>query len=101
MLQRIYASALPVITPYLKYIFNASSREASFPMIWEMSMIAVINEVKSPAQPGDYRSISILYDLCKVLKKLDSLQVCSFIQKKPTRYSKTFNLVIGPIAVLK
>ena len=44
--QSIWTAALPVITPYLQYIFNASLKEASLPDIWKMSLIVAINKIK-------------------------------------------------------
>ena len=80
--QSICSATLPVIAPYLHYIFNASLREASFPDIWKMSLIVAINKIKSPTRPGDYRPISLLCYLSKVMEKLVSVQVKTFIEKK-------------------
>ena len=62
--------------------FFSSLTQASFPAIWKMSMVVAINEVRSPAQPGDYRAISLLFYLSKVFENLVSQQVYSFIEKK-------------------
>ena len=47
-----------------------------------MSLIVAINKIKCPSRSGDYRSISLLRYLSKVMEKLVSEQVKTFIGEK-------------------
>ena len=73
---------LPLILPVLEHIFNFSMQNSCFPELWKMSNIRPVPKVKNPACCKDYRPVSILCLLSKVLEKLVHEQVNEFINVK-------------------
>jgi len=76
---RFVRICLPLILPVLEHIFNFSMQNSCFPDLWKMSNIRPVPKVKNPLTCMDYRPISILCLLSKVLEKLVHSQVTEFI----------------------
>jgi hypothetical protein len=73
---------LPLILPVLEHIFNFSMQNGKFPKFWKMSNIRPVAKIKNPSSCKDYRPVSILCLLAKVLEKLVHVQVNEFINAK-------------------
>lgn len=73
---------LPLILPVLEHIFNFSLQNSCFPELWKMGNVRPIPKVKNPETCQDYRPVSILCLLSKVLEKLVHKQVNEFVCEK-------------------
>jgi hypothetical protein len=60
---------LPVILPVIEHILNYSLQNGVFPELWKKANIVPIPKVKQPKECKDYRPVSILCVLSKVLEK--------------------------------
>jgi hypothetical protein len=69
---------LPGLLPVLDHIFNFSLQNGVFPSIWKHANIIPIPKVKNPNESKDYRPVSILCVLGKVLEKLVHSQESGF-----------------------
>lgn len=72
---------LPIILPVIEHIFNYSLQNGVFPDQWKMSNILPIPKVKEPNECKDYRPVSILCVLAKVLEKIVHKQVVEYMDK--------------------
>ncbi|KAI5708382.1 hypothetical protein M8J77_021503 [Diaphorina citri] len=70
---------LDIISPVILHIFNQSISSNTFPSIWKRALIRPIPKVKNPTSASDYRPISLLCSLSKVLERLVHNQVMSHI----------------------
>lgn len=73
---------LPFILPFLKHLFNSCLTTSTFPSLWKVAKIVPIAKNSSPNSEVDYRPISILPFLSKVLEKLMFSQMIEFIERK-------------------
>lgn len=76
---RFVKICLPIILPILEHVLNYSLQNSWFPDLWKMGNIRPIPKVKNPSTCKDYRPVSILCFLSKVLEKLVHAQVNEFI----------------------
>lgn len=60
---------LPVILPFITSLFNYSLTYSVFPTEWK-SLVIPIKKVRNPSLPGDFRPISLLCALSKVLERV-------------------------------
>ena len=79
--QSIIAKSLPAIVNHLTRLFNVSLKKGIFPTEWKKSRILAIKKVSIPSSPSDFRPVSLLSFLSKVLEKLVHDQVVSFLKK--------------------
>ncbi|KAI5731016.1 hypothetical protein M8J77_003291 [Diaphorina citri] len=70
---------LDIVSPVILHIFNQSISSNTFPSIWKRALIRPIPKVKNPTSASDYRPISLLCSLSKVLERLVHNQVMSHI----------------------
>ena len=78
--QCFVSAALPAIGPFLRHIFNKSLSLGTFPDMWKQSLVVVLGKVRSPVALSDYRPISLLCFLSKVLERLVHDQMSSYLQ---------------------
>ncbi|XP_071572499.1 uncharacterized protein [Temnothorax nylanderi] len=72
--------ALPCILPALTHIFNFCLTYGVFPEVWKCANICPILKVKRPAELNDYRPISILCAMSKVLERIAADQIVSYLE---------------------
>lgn len=73
---------LPALLPVLVHIFNSSLQHGIFPSQWKLDNVIPIPKVKNPKVCKDYRPVSILCVLGKVLEKLVHNQVTEYLTTK-------------------
>lgn len=73
--------ALPVIFPLILHLFNFSLNSGTFPSKWKLALIKPIAKIKAPQKSSDYRPISLLCALSKLLEWLVSKQLKTFLEK--------------------
>ncbi|KAF4522082.1 hypothetical protein B566_EDAN004067, partial [Ephemera danica] len=70
---------LDTILPVLTYIINESIKRCKFPTAWKKSHINPIPKCQNPTELKDFRPISILPLLSKVIEKLVQSQVIDYL----------------------
>lgn len=78
--QRFVALAADVLTPHLCAIFNKSLAQSIFPSRWKQAMVLALNKVRPPLNPGDFRPISLLCFLSKILERLVFGQLSEYFE---------------------
>ena len=66
---RLLKDAVDVITPSLTALFNESHQTRSFPSIWKTAKVIPLFKEDDKKNASNYRSISILPTLSKLLEK--------------------------------
>ena len=72
--------AVPTIVPSLTHIFNRSLSERVFPSNWKRSKIIPIHKSGDKNSPNNYRPISILPSVSKILEKLVQVQLADYLK---------------------
>ena len=70
---------IDILNPVITKILNSSISTGIFPKAWKEAQIVPIPKKRSPASFSDYRPISILPFLSKVLEKLVHRQLSAFL----------------------
>lgn len=78
---RLIKMVLPVIMPILEHLFNQSLMQGIFPSIWKIATVSPVPKCKNPAQLKDYRPISILPILSKMLERIACEQMQTFLEE--------------------
>jgi hypothetical protein len=68
-----------VILPTLTNIVNSSLQMSTFPSVWKKALICPIPKIKRPESPKDFRPISLLCTMSKVLEKVVFEQILAHI----------------------
>lgn len=61
---------VPFVLPLLVHLFNAIIDARTFPAIWKKALITPVPKVSNPTTPKDFRPISVLPAISKVLEKI-------------------------------
>ena len=78
---RLLKIASPAISDSLAFIFNKSLVLGSFPDAWKTARISAIHKKGPKTNPGNYRPISILPVISKLLERLVHNQVYEYLSK--------------------
>jgi hypothetical protein len=68
-----------VLLPVLEHIYNFCLQNSAFPREWKLAIIKPIPKTKNPDSCKDYRPVSILSVLGKILEKLVHKQLCDYL----------------------
>ena len=79
-----------IIAPYLTKIFNLSLRCGSFPDIWKKGRVTPIFKSGDPTSSNNYRPITILPTLSKLLERIVHHQVYNYLQEHKLLASQQF-----------
>jgi hypothetical protein len=71
-----------VLCKPLKQIFSLSLRAGYFPSSWKIADVVAIHKKKSKSEPGNYRPISLLAIMSKVLETIVALPLCEFLAER-------------------
>ena len=72
---------LDILTPVITHIFNYSLSTSTFPTTWKDAQIIPLPKKSNPSSYSDYRPISILPFLSKVLERMVHQQLSKFLSK--------------------
>ncbi|KAJ0179958.1 hypothetical protein K1T71_004549 [Dendrolimus kikuchii] len=72
---------LDIVLPIITHILNFSISNGSFPKIWKEALVTPIPKKSNPSSFSDFRPISILSFLSKVLERLVHNQLSIFLNK--------------------
>ena len=70
-----------VLFPVVLEIFNHSLSTSVYPSMWKSAIVLPIKKLRNPSSPSDYRPISLLCSLSKVLEKLVHQQISDYLIK--------------------
>ena len=73
--------ALPVLVFYITIIVNTSIVTGLYPKLWKHPLVAPLYKSGNVEEVGNYRPISLLPILSKILEKIVSTQLMSFLEK--------------------
>ena len=80
----ITAKMIKLVIPFaitaLTNIVNSSLVSGIFPEQWKKAIVIPVPKIPDPNAPGDYRPISLLATLSKILEKIVSKQILKFLQ---------------------
>ena len=79
--QKIIVKALPAIGDYLVQIFNSSFTQGIFPSSWKKAQVIALKKVVAPSTVSDFRPITLLCYLSKVLKKIAHTQITEYLNR--------------------
>ena len=79
--------SLPIILCLLVHIFDFSLQSGVFPSLWKRALVRPLPKTKSASLLSEFRPISILYAVSKILESLAAKQISSFITKKRILYT--------------
>ena len=72
-------SCLPVIAPHILHLINSSISTRTFPNAWKVALVTPLHKSGDPLNPSNYRPISILPAMSKILEKVVSNQLRSYL----------------------
>ena len=75
----VIKALLPRISTILVHIVNISFELGIFPENWKKAVITPIPKISIPLSPNDFRPISILPSLSKIIEKLANRQIVAYL----------------------
>ena len=78
---KILKISAPVISPILSRIFNASICSSKFPERWKKAKVVCIHKAGDTSKTSNYRPISLLPLLSKVLERHIAISLNSYLQR--------------------
>lgn len=72
----------PTIIPHLTYLINQCITKSFFPSNWKIANIKPIPKISKPTDTSDYRPISILPVLSKILERIIKMQLDDYLQSE-------------------
>jgi hypothetical protein len=75
---RFVIMAIDVITPILTHIINCSFKYRWFPDRWKHAIIKPIPKNDDPSSASDFRPISLLPAISKIIEHIAFSQMCDF-----------------------
>lgn len=73
---------LPCLEPVFLHLFNFSLMHGVFPELWRAAIVHPVPKVVAPAGPADYRPVSLLCAVSKVLEKVVAKQIGDYLGKR-------------------
>ena len=85
-----------VIVVPLTFLYNQSLREGVIPTTWKQSSITPIHKGGSHDDPSNYRPISVVPILAKILEKIVSnYQLSSYLEENQLFHPHQVHFVVG------
>ena len=78
---RFLKESLPVVIPYITCILNTSIVTGTFPQLWKEAIVVPILKSGDADQPQNYRPISLLPILSKILEKVIAKQLTNYLEE--------------------
>ena len=66
----------------LKHIVNSSFKDQIFPQQWKMALVKPLPKINLPLEPSDFRPISLLPALSKIMEKIAAKQMVEYLKGK-------------------
>ena len=87
---RLLKEASDVIAPVLTRIFNCSLSSSTFPCIWKLGKVSALFKSGNRCDANNYRPITVLPTISKILEKAVHSQVYEYLQKNKILSPKQF-----------
>jgi len=68
------------VTPVVTHIINMSLKVGTFPSLWKQARVIPIHKSGSVDTPGNYRPISVLPVLSKIIERVAQVQLMDFLE---------------------
>ena len=69
------------ISPIITHIINISFEQNTFPERWKSAIVKPIPKIPLPLKESDFRPISLLCTLSKIIEKIANRQICNYLIK--------------------
>ncbi len=79
---RLLKDAGPEIIRPITYVINLSIRTASFPSVWKVGLVTPIHKEGPMDDPNNYRPITLLSLISKILERVIHEQVYAFLRNE-------------------
>lgn len=66
----------------LTNIVNSSFKDRMFPSRWKMALVKPLPKINTPINPSDFRPISLLPAVSKIMEKIAAKQMVDYLKKK-------------------
>ena len=76
---RLLKDAADIVAPSLTSLFNISINTGCFPSTWKLAKISPLFKKGSKQDPSNYRPISVLPTISKLLEKAVHMQLYSYL----------------------
>ena len=87
---RLLKDSADLITPSLTKLFNSSLQSSTFPAIWKSAKVTSLHKSGDKSTPENYRPISVLPTLSKILEKAVHQQLYAYLEENKLLSSKQF-----------
>ena len=87
---RLLKDSADLITPSLTKLFNSSLQSSTFPAIWKSAKVTSLHKSGDRSAPENYRPISVLPTLSKILEKTVHQQLYAYLEENKLLSSKQF-----------
>ena len=81
----ITAKMIKLVIPFaltaLTNIVNSSLVSGVFPQVWKKAVVIPVPKIPDPSKPSDYRPISLLATLSKILEKVVAKQILKYLEE--------------------
>ena len=77
---------IPFITPFITYIINNCITKSYFPLSWKNGIVIPIPKKSNPCYVDDFRPISILPSLSKILERILKDQIQVYLDRNDLLY---------------
>lgn len=78
---KMLAYITPHLSDYITFIINKSLSTGMFPSRWKLAHVVPIPKLSNPSQLNDFRPISILPLLSKILEKIVAKQLTTYVNE--------------------
>ena len=74
--------ALPYVVESLTYVYNLCIQQNTFPPVLKAAKVIPLPKVKDPSDPNNFRPISLLFILTKLLERHIHKHLTQFIEDR-------------------
>ncbi|XP_011877542.1 PREDICTED: uncharacterized protein LOC105567343 [Vollenhovia emeryi] len=78
----VILKGLPSVLPAILHILNYSLTNGIYPGLWKSAIICPIPKIKTPKTLNDYRPISILCAISKVIERIAADQIVKYLEER-------------------
>ena len=86
----IFKKLSTIIAPVICNVFNSAIAEGTFPSILKIARVILLHKAKSRKVKNNYRPISLLPFISKLIEKLIKIRACKIIDDQSILYSNQF-----------
>ena len=88
---KLLKDSVTIISPSLTKLFNLSIRSHKFPVLWKCTKASAIFKSDDRTNPSNYRPISVLPALSKILEKIVHMQLYEYVDTNRLLINKQYD----------